>query len=176
MKFAETSLAGAYVLDVERISDERGFFARSFCRNELESHGLDPNVVQCNVSFNRKAGTLRGMHFQVAPHEEAKLVRCTMGAVHDVIVDLRPGSPTFRRSYAVELSAQNRRALFVPKGFAHGFQTLSDDTEVLYQMSVFHHPESARGLRFDDPALGIAWPLPPSIMSERDRSYPLLPA
>jgi dTDP-4-dehydrorhamnose 3,5-epimerase len=173
--FEPTPLAGAQVVDLNRVEDERGFFARSFCSDEFKERGLNPRAVQCNVSFNRRRGTLRGMHFQVPPHEEAKLVRCTQGAIWDVIVDLRENSPTLRRWYGVELAAESRRALYVPEGFAHGFQTLTDDAEVLYMMSEFYHPESARGLRWDDPKLGIAWPLPDPVMSGRDRSYPLLP-
>jgi dTDP-4-dehydrorhamnose 3,5-epimerase len=173
MRFTPTPLAGAWILDVEPIEDGRGFFARSWCRREMEEHGLSGALVQCSVSFNRAAGTLRGMHYQAPPHEETKVVRCTRGAVHDVIVDLRPASPTFRRWFASELSDENHRALYVPAGFAHGFQTLRADTEVLYQMSEFHREESARGVRWDDPAFAIEWPSAPSrTMSERDRSYP----
>ena len=174
MKFLKTPLAGAYVIEAERIEDSRGFFARSFCVDEFARHGLDPSIAQCNISFNRIAATLRGMHYQIAPHEEIKVVRCTMGAIYDVIVDLRPESEAYGRWYAVELTAENRKALYIPKGFAHGFQTLSDNSEVLYQMSEFYHPESARGMRWDDPAFGITWPLPEPILSDRDRSYPLL--
>jgi len=174
LKFLPTPLAGAYLIELEQLDDERGFFARSFCQNEFKAHGLDPVVAQCNVSFNRKRGTVRGLHYQAEPHAEAKLVRCTRGAVWDVIVDLRRGSLTVRQWHAAELTAENRRALYVPAGFAHGFQTLADDTEVLYQMSEFYHPESARGVRWDDPALGIDWPVPDPILSNRDRSYALL--
>jgi len=170
-----TPLAGCYVVELERLEDERGFFARSFCQEEFRKHGLRPGIAQCNVSWNRRRGTLRGLHFQAAPHEEAKVVRCTRGAVWDVAVDLREGSATRLRSHAVELSAENRRALYVPEGFAHGFQTLADDSEILYQMSESYHPQLARGVRWDDPRLGIKWPLPDPILSERDRSYPLLP-
>jgi len=169
--FAETKLEGAFVIEPERLGDERGFFARTWCRREFEAHGLNPRLVQCNVSFNRKKGTLRGMHYQAAPHEEAKLVRCTMGAIYDVIIDLRPDSPTFRQWTAVELTEDNRCMLYVPEGFAHGFQTLENDTEVLYQMSEFYHPESARGVRWDDPAFGIEWPIEQLTISSRDRSY-----
>lgn len=172
MKFLPTPLEGAFVIELEQLDDERGFFARSFCQNEFKAHGLDPVVAQCNVSFNRKRGTLRGLHYQAEPHAEAKLVRCTRGAIWDVIVDLRKNSPTARQWHSAELTAENRRAFYIPAGFAHGFQTLVDDTEVLYQMSEFYHPESARGVRWDDPALGIDWPVPDPIMSERDRSYP----
>ena len=174
MKFAPTSLEGAFVVELERMEDERGFFARSFCQDEFRRHGLKPLIAQCNISWNRKRGTLRGLHYQAAPHEEAKVVRCTRGAIWDVVVDLREGSATRLRWYAAELNAENRRALYVPEGFAHGFQTLADDCEVLYQMSEFYHPELARGVRWDDPRLGIDWPLPDPILSARDRSYDLL--
>jgi dTDP-4-dehydrorhamnose 3,5-epimerase len=176
MIFHETCLAGAYIIDPERIEDERGFFARTWCREAFERHGLNPRLVQCNISYNPRRGTLRGMHYQVRPHEEAKLVRCTQGALHDVIVDLRPGSPTVRQWVAVELTAANRRMLYIPEGFAHGFETLVDQTEVFYQMSESYHAPSARGVRFDDPALGIAWPLEVAMISEKDRGYPLLGA
>lgn len=172
MIFKALELPGAFLLEPERVEDERGFFARVFCRRELEAHGLNPAVAQCSLSFNRRRGTVRGMHWQAPPAEEAKLVRCFRGAVHDVIVDLRPDSPTFRLHAAVELDAQNRVALYLPPGFAHGFQTLEDSTELLYQMSEFYAPEHARGFRFDDPEVGIRWPLPVSVISERDRSLP----
>jgi dTDP-4-dehydrorhamnose 3,5-epimerase len=175
LKFLPTPLAGAYLIEPERLEDERGFFARSFCREEFRKQGLKPAIAQCNVSWNRKRGTLRGLHYQAAPHEEAKVVRCTHGAVWDVIVDLREGSPTRLRWHALELNADNRLALYVPEGFAHGFQTLADDSEVLYQMSESYRPDLARGLRWDDPRLKIKWPLPDPILSERDRSYALLP-
>lgn len=176
MKFLDTPLAGAYVIEPELIEDNRGFFARSFCVHEFAARGLDTALVQCNISFNRKRGTLRGMHLQVEPHAEAKLVRCTMGAIYDVIVDLRPESPSFTQWYGVELSAQNRRMLYIPTGLGHGFQTLMDDSEVFYQMSEFYHAQSARGVRFDDPAFAIRWPLPDPICSDRDRSYPMFGA
>jgi dTDP-4-dehydrorhamnose 3,5-epimerase len=172
MRFTSTTIAGAFLVDLEPITDERGFFARSFCRREFVAHGLNPELAQCNVSLNRRRGTLRGMHWQAAPHEEAKLVRCTRGMLHDVIVDLRAGSSTYGRHTAVLLSAENRRMLYVPEGCAHGFLTLEDDTEVLYQMSAFYAPESARGVRFDDPAFGIRWPAEVTVISERDRGYP----
>lgn len=174
MKFAETPLKGAFVVDLDRLEDDRGFFARSFCEKEFAAHGLAPRFVQCNVSYNRRAGTLRGMHYQQAPDEEDKLVRCTMGAIHDVIVDIRPGSATRLKSFSIELSARNRTALFIPRGFAHGFQTLADDSEVFYQMSGFFQSGSARGMRWDDPALALDWPLANPILSEKDRGYPLL--
>ncbi|MGH8687222.1 MAG: dTDP-4-dehydrorhamnose 3,5-epimerase [Burkholderiales bacterium] len=168
-------LAGAFAIELERLEDERGFFARSFCAEEFRRHGLNPAVAQCNVSWNHNRGTLRGLHYQAAPHEEAKVVRCTRGAIWDVIVDLREESATRLRWHAAELNAANRLALYVPEGFAHGFQTLADDAEVLYQMSVPYQPELARGLRWDDPKLAICWPLPGPTLSERDRSYALLP-
>ena len=173
MKFAPPPLGGAYVIELERIEDERGFFARSFCQEEFRKQGLEPAIAQCNVSWNRRRGMLRGLHYQAAPHEEAKVVRCTHGAIWDVIVDLREGSPTRLRWHAQELSADNRLAFYVPEGFAHGFQTLADDSEVLYQMSESYHPDLSRGIRWDDPTIGILWPLADPILSERDRSYPL---
>ena len=176
MIFWETRLKGAFVIEVQRLEDDRGFFGRIFCRREFLAHGLNPDVVQCSISFNRKAGTLRGMHYQDAPHAEDKLIRCSRGALYDVIIDLREGSPTFRQWEAVELMEDNRRMLYVPKGFAHGFQTLADNTEVIYQMSEFYHPESARGVRWNDPAFGIRWPdADRAILSERDREWPDYP-
>ena len=171
VNFRPTGLDGAFLIEIERAEDTRGFFARTWCVREAARHGIDPDVAQCNVSFNRKRGTLRGMHFQVHPCEEAKLVRCTRGAIHDVIVDLRVGSPTRTRHIAVVLSAEQRNAIFVPAGFAHGFLTLEDDTEVFYQMSVFYSAEHARGFRWNDPAFGIPWPFDPEIISDRDRFY-----
>ncbi len=171
MIFTDTPLKDAYIIELDRIEDERGFFARSWCVREFEEHGLNPILVQCNVSFNKKKGTLRGMHYQAAPHEEAKLVRCTKGALYDVIIDLRPDSPTFRKWFGVKLTAENRKALYIPEGFAHGFQTLEDETEVLYQMSESYHPESARGLRYDDPAYGVDWPMETFIVASKDRSW-----
>jgi dTDP-4-dehydrorhamnose 3,5-epimerase len=165
-------VAGAVLVEAERISDERGFFARTFCRDEFAAQGLDTALVQCSISFNERAGTLRGMHYQRAPHEEAKLVRCTMGAIRDVVLDLRRESATFLRWAAVELSAANRSALYVPKGVAHGFVTLADASEVLYQMSVMFHPECAAGVRWDDRAFAIDWAAPVRVISERDRNYP----
>lgn len=158
MKFSPTKLPGVWIVDLEKLEDERGFFARSWCQREFEQRGLNPRLVQCNISFNHKKGTLRGMHYQIAPHGEAKLVRCTSGAIYDVAVDLRPASPTRKQWLAVELTADNGRALYIPEGFAHGFQTVADNTEVLYQMSEFHHPQSARGFRWNDPAIGLVWP------------------
>ena len=172
MKFTETPLRGAFVIDLEPHQDERGFFARSFCAAEFAKHGLDARVVQCNVSSNAKAGTLRGMHFQQPPVSEAKLVRCVRGAIHDVVVDLRPQSATYRQHFAVELSSENRSAIFVPEQFGHGFQTLADQTEVEYQMSEFHTPGAAGGFCYDDPAFAIRWPLPISVISSKDLAWP----
>jgi dTDP-4-dehydrorhamnose 3,5-epimerase len=170
--FTETPLAGAFLIDLEPVGDERGFFARSFCRREFAAHGLNPDLAQCNISLNLRRGTLRGMHWQAAPHQEAKLVRCTRGAIHDVIIDLRHGSPTFAAHFSTDLTAIDRRMLYVPEGFAHGFLTLEDDTEVFYQMSEFFTPDSARGVRYDDPAFRIRWPIDILVVSDRDRSYP----
>lgn len=173
MTFAETILEGAYVIHLERIEDERGFFARSFCQREFAAYRLKVDVAQCNVSFNKQKGTLRGMHFQLPPRAEAKLVRCTRGAIYDVIIDLRPDSPSYCQWVAVELTADNFAALYIPEGFAHGFQTLQDNSEVLYLMFGFYAPDYASGVRWDDPAFGIQWPLTNPILSEKDRSYPL---
>lgn len=174
--FVPTGLAGAFVIEIERKEDARGFFARTFCRREFEEHGLQTAFVQCSVSFNRRKGTLRGMHFQAAPLEEAKLVRCVRGSIHDVIIDLRRGSLTFKKHFALTLSAEKCNAMYIPEGFAHGFQTLEHDTEVFYQISQFYSPEHARGVRWDDPAFGISWPpTGDRIMIERDRNYPLFP-
>jgi dTDP-4-dehydrorhamnose 3,5-epimerase len=170
--FTETALKGAFIIDPEIKEDERGFFARTWCQKEFELRGLTTRLVQCNVSFNTTKGTLRGMHYQVAPHEEAKLVRCTMGSIYDVIVDLRPESATYMQYIAVILSATNRRALYIPERFAHGFQTLEDNTEVFYQMSEFYAPECARGFRWDDPAFSIQWPENVRVISQKDRAYP----
>lgn len=174
MRFTETELAGVFVVDLEPIDDDRGFFARSFCTDEFAAHGLDPAVVQCNISFNVRKGTVRGMHYQAPPSAEGKLVRCTSGAIHDVVVDIRPDSPTYLRHVAVELTAENRSALYIPELVAHGFQTLADRTEVFYQMTAAYAPAAARGLRYDDPVLGIVWPLPVAAVSERDATLPLL--
>lgn len=176
MIFEKTGLAGALVIEPERMADSRGFFARTFCAREFAEHGLTERFVQSSISFNARAATLRGMHLQVAPHREAKLVRCTQGAIWDAIVDLRAGSATRMQWFGVELSADNRRALYVPEGFAHGFITLAPDTEVFYEMNEFFAPQAARGLRWNDPALGIAWPKHPEVIAERDASYPDLDA
>ncbi|HEV2845957.1 MAG TPA: dTDP-4-dehydrorhamnose 3,5-epimerase [Thermoanaerobaculia bacterium] len=172
MIFRETPLPGAWVLEPERFEDERGFFARTYCRRDFADRGLDPDIAQCSVSYNHRRGTLRGLHFQAAPHEEVKLVRVTRGAVWDVIVDVRPGSPTFKKYFGVILSAEAGNALYIPKGMAHGFQTLEDATEVFYQISAFYAPEAARGYRWDDPAFVIPWPEPPSVISDKDRNLP----
>jgi len=172
MIFCETKLPGVFEIKVEPNCDDRGFFARTWCRREFEQQKLDSSVVQCSLSFNEKSGTLRGIHFQAEPHAETKLVRCTQGAVFDVVVDLRPNSPTFTQWIGINLSAGARNALYVPKGCGHGFMTLEDRTEVIYQMSEFFHSELSMGVRWNDPAFGIVWPALPSIMSERDRTYP----
>lgn len=173
MKFIETELAGAWLIELEPAVDERGFFARSWCQREFAEHGLDSQLVQCNISYNARRGTLRGMHYQAAPHGETKLVRVTRGAIYDVLLDVRADSPTFGRWQAFELSADNRRALYIPEGVAHGFQTLSDDADVFYQMGAFYHPQAARGIRWDDPRFAIAWPEAERTISERDRGYSL---
>jgi dTDP-4-dehydrorhamnose 3,5-epimerase len=172
MVFAETGLSGAYVVDPERHVDERGFFARSWCSREFEARGLNACIVQCNVSRNTMRGTLRGMHYQTPPHAEVKLVRCTKGAIYDVIVDLRQNSATYLSHFGIELTADNHRALYIPEGFAHGFLTLEDHSEVFYQMSAFYAPNAARGVRWNDPAFGIEWPQPVMVISSRDRDYP----
>jgi len=172
MTFHKTKLPGVFEIHPELKPDERGFFARCWCREEFESHGLNPKVVQCSLSFTARKGTLRGIHYQEAPYQESKLVRCTAGSVYDVVVDLRSQSPTFREWIAVALTAANRRMVYVPEGCGHGFLTLDDDTEVFYQMSEFYKPESARGVRWDDPAFQIVWPGEVQVISERDRTYP----
>lgn len=172
MRFAEIGLGGAFVIDLEPVSDERGLFARTFCAEEFAAHGLPRAFVQCNTSFNARRGTLRGMHWQAEPRAEGKLVRCTQGAIYDVLLDLRRGSKTYLSWKAFELSAANRRALYAPPGFAHGFQALSDSAEVLYQMSESYAPELGRGARWDDPAFGIHWPIKPPLISPRDASFP----
>ncbi len=171
MRFIATPVEDAYIVDIEPIGDERGFFARSWCREEFRRQGLNPNLMQCNISFNERKGTLRGLHYQEQPYEEAKLIRCSAGAIYDVIVDLRPASRSYMQWFAVELTGANRRMLYVPEGLAHGFQTLEKETEVFYQMSVAYRRESARGIRWDDPAFSIRWPVPNPILSEKDRSY-----
>ena len=174
MKFIETKLKGAYVIEIEPISDNRGFFARSWCQQEFSDRGLNSNLVQCNISFNTKKGTLRGMHYQAKPHEEAKLVRCTRGTIYDVIIDIRDDSSTFKQWFAVELGADNRKMLYIPEGFAHGFLTLEDNTEIFYQMSDFYHLDTSKGIRWDDPAFAIQWHVTDQpIISAKDLSYPL---
>jgi dTDP-4-dehydrorhamnose 3,5-epimerase len=172
MIFEETGIGGVWLIGPERHEDERGFFARTWDDAELTSRGLNARVVQCSISFNRRRGTLRGMHYQAPPHEETKIVRCTRGAVYDVAVDLRPSSPTFLSWTAVELSADNRRALYVPSGCAHGYLTLEPSSELHYLISQAYAPEAARGVRWDDPRFGIGWPATPAVISERDASYP----
>ena len=172
MKFSEIFLQGAFIIDIEPVADERGLFARTWCKKEFHQKGLLDEFMQCNISVNHKKGTLRGMHFQKAPYAEAKLVRCTKGAIFDVIIDLRPESDTFFKWYAVELNANNRKTLFIPKGFAHGFQTLTDHTEVFYQMSEFYRPEYAGGVRWNDPVFGVDWPEDTRIISKKDQQYP----
>jgi dTDP-4-dehydrorhamnose 3,5-epimerase len=172
MKFKETELKGAFVIELEKREDERGFFARSFCVEEFHNHGLNTRVAQCNVSFNKYTGTLRGMHYQSAPFEEAKLVRCTGGSIYDVIIDLRSGSETFKQHFAIVLTAKDGNMLYVPEGFAHGFQTLAPDSEVFYQMSQVYSPEHACGVRWNDPAFAVEWPAAERIMTDRDRTYP----
>lgn len=174
MKFIETKLQGAFIIELEERTDARGFFARTFCAHEFEDHGLKPAVAQCNMSYNYKKGTMRGMHYQVAPATEAKLVRCTSGAVYDAIVDLRPNSPTYLQHIGVELTASNRRALYVPEMFAHGYLTLTDDAEVFYQVSEFYTPGTEQGLRHDDPALNIEWPAAIEVISEKDAAWKLM--
>lgn len=172
MRFTPAPLDGAWIIDLERREDPRGWFARTFCRREFEAHGLEPVIAQANISWNARKGTLRGMHYQVPPAAETKLVRCTRGALWDVIVDLRPDSPTFLRHFGVELTAENGRQLYVPELFAHGFLTLADDTEVAYQVGEFYTPGAERGIRHDDPALGIEWPAPVAVISEKDAAWP----
>lgn len=173
MIFTETILKDAFVIDLEKLEDERGFFARCWDNKKFKELGLDPNLVQCSISFNKNKGTLRGMHYQDAPFEENKLVRCTRGKIFDVIIDLRPKSMTFKKWFGIELTDDNYKMLYIPKGVAHGFQTLEDDTEVFYQMSEFYMPEYARGIRWDDPVFHIDWPLKISVISQKDLSYQL---
>jgi len=172
MIFTPTPLSGGFVIEPTRIEDERGFFARAWCQHEFATYGLNTELVQCNISFNLRRGTVRGMHYQAAPHAEAKLVRCTSGALYDVIIDLRPDAPTFMQHFSIVLSAAQHTMLYVPEGFAHGFQTLEPNTEVFYQMSTFYAPEAARGVRWNDPAFAIRWPLTDVTIGERDRTYP----
>ena len=174
MIFTETKLKGAFVVDLEPRSDERGFFARAFCQREFEAHGLKPLIAQANISFNYRKGTVRGLHFQHPPHAETKFVRCSRGAILDLIVDLRPESPTYLQHVGVELTADNRRGLYVPERFAHGYQVLADDTETTYQVGEFYTPAAESGLRYNDPRLAIGWPLPVTDVSDKDQRWPLL--
>jgi len=172
MLFQPTKLQDAYLIAIEPVEDERGFFARTWCRQEFTAHGLETRLVQCNLSFNKVRGTLRGMHYQLPPAAETKLVRCLRGAIYDVAIDLRPESPTYRQWTAVTLSAENRLAFYIPQGFAHGFQSLTDEAEIFYQMSAVYAPEYARGIRWNDPAFQIDWPLAVTVMSAKDQGYP----
>ncbi len=172
MMFTETPLSGAFLVDLERRADERGFFARAFCEREFGARGLATRFVQMNDSVSTRKGTLRGMHYQLAPNAETKLVRCVRGAIHDVVLDLRRDSPTFGRSFGAELTAENRTMLYVPKGFAHGFITLTDDVETIYLVDEFYAPERERGIRWNDPRFAVAWPSPPVVMSDKDRAHP----
>jgi dTDP-4-dehydrorhamnose 3,5-epimerase len=172
MIFIPTNLDGAFIIELQRLEDERGFFARTFCRREFQEHGLEYNLAQCNISYNKAMGTLRGMHFQAFPHQEAKLVSCTQGAIHDVIIDIRPDSLTYMKHFAIDLTADAHNALYVPEGFAHGFLTLRPDTCVFYQISAFYAPGYARGFRWNDPAFDIEWPGEIKMISDRDANYP----
>lgn len=172
MKFQPTRIEGLFLIDIEPVADERGFFARTYCEDEFRKHGLDPRIAQSSISFNPRRGTLRGMHYQREPHSETKLIRCTRGSVFDAVVDLRGDSPTFLQWFGVELTAANRRMLYIPRGLAHGYLSLEDDSEISYQMSAPYHPESASGVRWNDPAFGIAWPIAVEVVADRDRAYP----
>lgn len=172
MIFTPTKLPGSFIIEPEKLEDDRGFFARSWCEREFAAHALNARLVQCDISFSKRRGTLRGMHYQLSPFEEAKLVRCTSGSIYDAIIDLRPSSSTFKKHIGLVLTAENHKILYVPEGFAHGFLTMEDNAEVFYQMSEFHSPEHARGVRWNDPAFGISWPLVPTTMSDRDRNCP----
>lgn len=171
MIFKETQLQGAYTLDLDELKDDRGFFARAWCQKEFREHGLNSRIVQANLSYNKKKGTLRGMHYQISPYEETKLIRCISGSIYDVIIDLRPESPTYKKWTGVELTAKNRKMLFVPEGFAHGFQTLEDHAEVFYQVSQFYTPGAESGVRYSDPEFAITWPLKVSVISEKDAGW-----
>lgn len=171
MIFKKTKLRGAFIIEIKPINDERGFFARSWCQKEFEEYGLESAMVQANMSYSKVRGTLRGLHYQVSPHEEAKLIRCTHGAIYDVIIDLRADSPTYKESIGVELSAKNHKMLYVPEGFAHGYLTLEDDVEASYQVSQFYTPGAEKGIRWDDPEFGIQWPIPIKAISEKDKQH-----
>ena len=173
MIFQETSIIGAYIIDIKRIEDERGFFGRAFCQKEMKEYGLNEAVVQTNLSSNKKRGTLRGLHYQQAPHEESKLVRCTRGSLFDVLVDLRKDSPTYCHWFGIELTADSFKMLYVPEGCAHGFITLEDNTDIMYQVSQFYAPGAEKGLRWNDPAFNIVWPIDPVVISEKDKNQPL---
>jgi dTDP-4-dehydrorhamnose 3,5-epimerase len=172
MKFTPTDIQDVFVVDLEKREDDRGFFARGFCAREFESHGMIPQVVQANISYNRYKGTMRGMHYQVSPCEETKFLRCTKGSIYDVIIDMRPDSPTYCKWFGVELTDKNYKMLYVPRNFAHGFQTLEDDTEVMYLVSEFYAPETERGVRYNDPRFNIQWPLPVTQISDKDAKWP----
>jgi len=172
MRFTPAPLPDAWIVELDKIEDPRGYFARTWCAREFQEHGLGDTLVQCSTSFNVRRGTLRGLHYQAAPHAETKLVRCTRGAIFDVIADVRPASPTFLRWFGLELTEANGRMLYIPKGFAHGFQTLVDDSEIFYQMDEYWEPAAGRGIRWDDPLLGVEWPLEPTVISDKDRLYP----
>ena len=172
MKFVKTPIGGVLLIEIEPVTDMRGHFARTFCAEEFRRQGLETQVAQCSMAFTARAGTVRGMHYQRDPHGEAKLVRCTRGAVHDAVIDLRPDSPTFRQWFGIEISASSRRMIYVPPGLAHGYQSLEDETEVAYQMSTAHRPDAEAGVRWDDPSFGVRWPQPVTLISERDRSFP----
>ena len=171
MTFIETNLNGAYVIEIQKLEDTRGFFARTWCKNEFDSRGLISYLMQANISFSKKKGTLRGMHYQIAPNQESKLVRCTKGAIYDVIIDLRPNSLTYKQWLGTELTAENYKMLYVPESFAHGFQTLENDTEVIYQVSQFYAPQSERGVRYNDPAFGIKWPVDVQVITDKDNNW-----
>jgi dTDP-4-dehydrorhamnose 3,5-epimerase len=171
MTFTETKLNGACVIEIQKLEDTRGFFARTWCKNEFERHGLISHLMQANISFSKKKGTLRGMHYQIAPNQESKLVRCTKGAIYDVIIDLRPNSLTYKQWLGTELTAENYKMLYVPESFAHGFQTLENDTEVIYQVSQFYAPQSERGVRYNDPAFGIKWPVDVQVITDKDNNW-----
>ncbi len=172
MKFTEAKLKGAFIIEIEKLVDDRGFFARSWCQEEFEAHSLNSRLLQANVSYNRKKGTLRGMHYQMAPYQECKLIRCTRGAIYDVIIDLRPDSATYKQWTGVKLTADNYSMFYVPEDFAHGFLTLTDNTEITYQVSQFYTPGSEKGIRFDDAAFNIQWPLEVTIISDKHRTWP----
>lgn len=172
MIFKETKLKGAFLIEPERLEDDRGYFARTWCKREFEAQGLNTNLVQCSISFNKNKGTLRGMHYQDKPHQEVKLVRCVRGAIYDVIIDMRAESETYKQWVAAELTAENQKMFYIPEGVAHGLITLLDNTEVFYQISEFYYPELSRGVRWNDPAFSIQWPMTPTVMADRDRDCP----